>query len=402
MYAGGVTRSAKRLPGKGIMLRLNMSLTRNERQKATVERSRDMKTTRILISITAAVVLAAASRAGAARPVFDNFVLLVDQSAEMHGTYHGKSKNHLARQAAKQFIKQIPSEISLSGAMYMYGIMASSNDDKVVRVLSMEPFNRARFLSEYEELKAQTGPSSLSIAIREARRDLEAVPGKTAVIIISGGNLSDVGEPGTETKKLKEAYGDKVCVFTVLVGKSKRGGENLNDLVRKGKCGFAVDHASVDDSDEMSRYVRAIFFGAGEDEDIDGVPDKDDECSRTPFGASVDERGCWVVRDIRFDPGKSDIKPDYYDMLDEIAAVMNANPELKILIEGHTDSQGDEDYNRELSRKRADSVKEYLINAEVDPFRLQTAGKGESEPVASNDTPEGRAKNRRIEFDIRK
>ncbi len=352
----------------------------------------------VILAVGVSFVVAGHSRA--LEQKFDNFVILVDQSGEMHKTYHGKSKNYIARHVVKRFIKNVPSEAVLQGAIYEYGIMAAANEDKILTVRSMTPFNRGKFLEEYEELKPQTGPSSLSIAVRQARRDLADVPGKTAVIIVSGGNLTDVGEPGTETKKLKKEYGDRVCVFTVLVGKGKKGGQNLEELVKKGECGFATNAGSLDKGKDMERYIRGIFFGAADDKDLDGVSNKDDKCQDTPFGASVDENGCWVVRDIRFASGKTQIDPEYYDLLDEIAAVMNANPGMKIIIEGHTDSQGDEGSNRELSERRARAVMDYLVNAEVDPERLRALGKGESEPVASNDTETGRAKNRRIEFEI--
>jgi OOP family OmpA-OmpF porin len=114
----------------------------------------------------------------------------------------------------------------------------------------------------------------------------------------------------------------------------------------------------------------------------------------------VDSRGCWVVNNINFDTGKYDIKPVYYGQLNEIASIMNANANIKITIEGHTDNVGGDDYNQKLSEQRANAVMQYLTSADVDPFRLRAVGKGEGQPVASNDTSNGRALNRRIEFNV--
>lgn len=362
-----------------------------------------MKLFRTALGIFVLFALAlAVSPAHGAQQQFDNFVLVVDQSAEMNKTYHDKSKHLIARETAREFIKNVPTQVPIQGAIYMYGVMAAENENKIKRIYSMHPFNKSEFLKESKEMGIQTGPSSLSQALRAVRHDLNDVSGRTAIIIISGGNLSDVGEPGTETKKLKEKYGDNVCIFTILVGKIKKGGENLDDLVRKGKCGYAADAGSLDNAKKMERYAYSIFFGAGDDKDLDGVANKDDKCPDTPFGASVDYRGCWAIYDVQFDSGKADIKPEYNDLLDEIAAVMNVNPGIKIVIEGHTDSEGDDSSNMQLSQQRANAVMNYLVNAEVDAFRLRAIGKGESEPIGDNSTAEGKAQNRRIEFKVQR
>ena len=87
-----------------------------------------------------------------------------------------------------------------------------------------------------------------------------------------------------------------------------------------------------------------------------------------------------------------------YPILDEGVAVLENNPGLNIEIQGYTDSTGAENYNLMLSQKRADSVMDFLVNRGIDPGRLSAKGYGSANPVASNDTAEGRAKNRRVEF----
>ncbi|MDA3943482.1 MAG: OmpA family protein [Bacteroidetes bacterium] len=105
---------------------------------------------------------------------------------------------------------------------------------------------------------------------------------------------------------------------------------------------------------------------------------------------------------IYFDSGKALVKPESYASIKEIANVMNENPELKIAITGHTDSDGNDDSNLDLSKRRAKSVKDYLVDQfKVDASRISTDGKGESMPIDSNATPFGKAKNRRVEFEKR-
>lgn len=86
--------------------------------------------------------------------------------------------------------------------------------------------------------------------------------------------------------------------------------------------------------------------------------------------------------------------------LDKLAEVLTANPDTNINIYGHTDSKGSDEYNLTLSQKRADNVKAYLVTKGIAASRLFSKGEGEAYPIASNDTEEGRAKNRRVEFAI--
>lgn len=105
-----------------------------------------------------------------------------------------------------------------------------------------------------------------------------------------------------------------------------------------------------------------------------------------------------VANGIRFESGKADIKPESMGIINEIYGMMKEHPEIRISIEGHTDNVGDEAMNQALSEKRAAAVKEKLVSMGIDSSRLESKGWGESRPVADNNTPEGRANNRRVEF----
>jgi len=113
--------------------------------------------------------------------------------------------------------------------------------------------------------------------------------------------------------------------------------------------------------------------------------------------------------DVLFDFDKWDIRPDAEDTLKNVGEVIKAYQSPKVVISGHTDSKGLEEYNQKLSKKRAESVKDWLSkNAEVDLKIMETTGYGESKPIAPNtnpdgsDNPEGRQKNRRVEITIKK
>jgi outer membrane protein OmpA-like peptidoglycan-associated protein len=145
------------------------------------------------------------------------------------------------------------------------------------------------------------------------------------------------------------------------------------------------------------------------DNDLDGIPDTQDKCPTQPetFNNVDDQDGCpdakeigkqFVLRGINFQSGSAALTPDSHTVLDQVIASLNAYPEVRLEIRGHTDSQGPAAFNLELSKKRAESVRQYLINGGIAANRVTAIGVGEEEPISSNATPAGRAENRRIEF----
>ena len=107
-----------------------------------------------------------------------------------------------------------------------------------------------------------------------------------------------------------------------------------------------------------------------------------------------------VLRGVNFDFDKSNIRADAAPILKEAAGILKENANLKVSVEGHTDAKGTDDYNLKLSLRRAAAVKAFLVKEGVAEGRLSTRGLGESQPVASNDTDDGRAQNRRVELKV--
>jgi OOP family OmpA-OmpF porin len=134
------------------------------------------------------------------------------------------------------------------------------------------------------------------------------------------------------------------------------------------------------------------------DEDNDGVCDEADKCPGTPAGTTVDKFGCPCAQELKvlFDFDKAELRPESITELERVVKFMNDVPIATVLVEGHTDSIGSEAYNLALSDRRAKAVFDYLTSRGVDPARLKSVGKGEAEPIASNDTEEGRQQNRRV------
>jgi OOP family OmpA-OmpF porin len=159
--------------------------------------------------------------------------------------------------------------------------------------------------------------------------------------------------------------------------------------------------------------VKVDKDGCPLDSDGDGVPDYLDKCPGTPAGVKVDKDGCppppapvekaivekgRATLKVHFDFDKAVVKNQYHDEIGNLAEVLRKYPDLKIMIEGHTDSTGDVNYNERLSLRRAEAVQKYLVEKfGIAASRLSAKGFGESLPVASNATREGRQQNRRVE-----
>jgi outer membrane protein OmpA-like peptidoglycan-associated protein len=149
-----------------------------------------------------------------------------------------------------------------------------------------------------------------------------------------------------------------------------------------------------------------------QDADNDKIPDAEDKCPTEPGPASeiAEKHGCpsltrveedgtiALLEPIQFETARSTIKPVSFPILDEVVALMKARPNLRIGVYGHTDNRGSRAMNMRLSAARAASCVKYIVGKGIKASRLESDGFGFDKPVDTNDTPEGRAKNRRTEF----
>lgn len=155
---------------------------------------------------------------------------------------------------------------------------------------------------------------------------------------------------------------------------------------------------------EVEKVVEKVVAEA--DSDNDGIADSRDMCPNTLAGGKVDGQGCLLknqtisFNNIGFELNSAKITASSRPTLDKLADSLNAQTDFNVEIAGHTDSSGSAEYNESLSDKRANSVREYLIEKGVAAERLTSRGYGEVDPVASNETAAGRAMNRRVEFRV--
>ena len=169
-----------------------------------------------------------------------------------------------------------------------------------------------------------------------------------------------------------------------------------------GVAGGLIGHATG--STAVGILLGAVIGGAA-GAFIGNYMDKQAaEIERDIAGARVERVGEGIKitfsSGIMFDVDRAVLKDQYKGEISELATILNKYEDTNILLEGHTDSTGTEEYNLELSKKRSQSVANYLATQNVNPTRFTIMGYGESQPIASNETSEGRSQNRRVEVAI--
>ena len=362
-------------------------------------------------------------------PKVDSFIIILDSSSSMGSVYEDKIGVRYSRfTIAKDIISRMNStmpEMEIQGTLQRFGYGFLDKGKLTEAVYGPTTYSRSDMEYALQSIISPGGHSPAGLAIGATSEILGSTEGKTAVIVVSDGEkLKD--EPLMKVKTLKNQFGDRTCLYTIWVGSKTEGKVFMEKLAAEMKCGFSITADDIATGENMTDFVRKVFLardsdgdgvpddtdacpgtppgvqvdasGCAIDSDRDGVSDHADECPGTPRGAIVDHRGCWVVKGVKFDYKKWDVKPQFNTNLDNIIDLLKRTPSLKIRVEGHTDNIGSKKYNLELSNKRAQAIKDYLVGNGIDQSRITSIGYGLSRPIAGNDTKEGRALNRRAEL----
>ncbi len=317
-------------------------------------------------------------------------VIVVDSSQSMRS----KERFTLAKSQVESFVSAMPE------GDYSTGLVVVGN--QTTQTHSLEPFDRQVLAGAANQIPYLGGNTPLGTSLNEARSMLSGCKGKTAVIVFSDGRPTHSTDTLNAAKRLVDSYPDELCIHTVQIGDNKRAGEFLQKLSALTSCGSNRSADTIDNPMAMMDFVRFVFMEPDKDSDRDGVYDTYDRCPNTPKGAKVDDRGCWVISGVMFDLDKDIIKPAFYSRLDNVAKVLRKNPGLKVRIDGHACDRGTDEYNQDLSERRAVAVKSYLVQKRIKEVRMRTRGFGETRPAASNTSEANRAKNRRVELTVLK
>jgi OOP family OmpA-OmpF porin len=308
----------------------------------------------------------------------DNFLILLDASHSMRDIYRDEQKFYLAKQAAHALNDTIAG-LKLTGGIRLFGNLKVFSANTSL-VCPMKDYSADDFGQCLDNLNPSFGSTPLYKALRAAAGDIENLQGKTAIIIISDG--ASTGKAPTEAvNKLKDRFGDKVCISTIGIA----GSGDLNSISSASKCGVAMSFENVNTAAGMEMFAEKVFLAM----------------KPKPAPKPVVEEVIIIPQQVFFDFDSSVIKPEFAVVLEEEAAKILRQKEHKgIIIEGHTDSIGTVEYNQLLSERRSNAIKELLVSKGLSASILTAKGVGEEKPIADNTTKEGRAQNRRVEFHV--
>ncbi len=385
----------------------------------------------------------------------NSFLVILDASGTMYGTYDTHRKIDLAKGIVNRMNQTIP-DLELTAGLRTVGENFSNGSDLVY---GMTGYTKDGLGGAVDPVTGG-GMTPLAFALDASKGDLEQVPGNLALIVVSDGLETDTSSVAY-AESLQNAFGDRICIYTVMVGDDPAGSRLMDGVARASGCGFSTNAKDIASSEGMANFVTRVFLAEGTgpvdsdgdgvvdskdqcpgtpsgvevdavgcpldtdgdgvpdyldqcpgtpsgvevdamgcplDTDGDGVYDYQDKCPGTPKGAHVDDRGCWVLEGLYFDTDEAEIKARGYAILQEVVKVLKMNPGVRVEIQGHTDNRGSDSYNQRLSERRAQAVRSFLIESGIDADRLTAKGYGESRPAVPNTSDANMAKNRRVQL----
>jgi OOP family OmpA-OmpF porin len=310
----------------------------------------------------------------------DNFLVLFDSSNSMARQYKKnspESRYEVAKNILKQKLGQLPN-LGYNAGLYLF--------TPYKEVYPMGPLDKAKFAQAIDSLPAEPkGPTFLPQGLRDIEPALQGLSGKTVVYIFSDGTYSQMGDfkqPEDYTQALAEKY--NVCFYLIGSPQDNRAEKRLVDMSKANACSRVIPFERFIENPE---YATGALYVVKATDRIVTTTDK------KIVGLKVSN----IL--YPFDSAKIDM--DYIDEVDDLGAFLQKNPTAYVLLEGYTDSTGPEEYNLQLSLKRAESVASYLKDKYmIADERIVMNYYGAANPVASNDTYEGRAMNRRVEVAV--
>lgn len=304
--------------------------------------------------------------------------------ADASGTTYMAQTFPYVKALAQSFVKGMPegnTRARITGN-YEATLIGFGGKDRIVSPLA--PFNRSALISKADSLRilgdihGYGGETPFRNVFAEVQEALETKTDNAVVVIFSDGIADVESEAMDAANALVEGHSGNVCFHTVHVGDDEGGARFLEAVSALTRCGSARGMTDVWDAKDFMKFAHDVFAGKA------AAP-----------GAC---EGRIVLRGVEFAFNKAELSGSSSVILDVAAEQLERCPNIPMEIDGHTDSVGPEDYNQRLGQRRAEAVKRYLVSKGLRSSRLTARSFGESRPVASNDTDEGRQINRRVEL----
>lgn len=313
----------------------------------------------------------------------DNFIVMYDSSSSMKGQYKGTGmrKIEALKKILKEKVEKLP-ELSWKAGLYSFAVRAGSLEQTLTPYYDMKPYNKAEFAKAIDQLPTKAiGPPLIQRALHELDGILAGLSGRTVVFIFSDGKYTTTGErkrPVDMARELADKY--NVCFYIISHAVGAVQKDLLKAVASINECSRVIPFDFVLERPEY--FTGALFV-------IEKKVIERLENRIKIVGVKID--------DILFDFGRADVKPQFTGELDELGNFLRETPGSYVVLMGFTDGTGSTEYNLGLSRRRAESVGNYLIQEyNIDAARIVKLWYGTGYPVASNDSYDGRRQNRRV------
>ena len=310
----------------------------------------------------------------------DNFIVLMDTSESMNHRWakdSTKSKLEVAKEILINAEQALP-DLGYNAALYEFSPTEA--------LYPMGPLDKDKFAQAINGIKADaSGNTFLPRALRDLEPVLQGASGKTVVFIFSDGSFSEISagmnDPGDLTTELAGKY--NVCFYVIGDATQPDDQKRLRDMAKSNECSRLIPFAKFV---ENPQYNTGALYLVKTTSVVETLTEM-----KTAGAAG---------ENIHFEFGSAALRPEFHDELDQVAGYLTSNPKSYVVLAGFTDGVGSEEYNLGLSRRRAESVGAYLMNANVSEDRIVKDWFGKLNPVGDNATSEGRRMNRRVEIGI--
>ena len=325
----------------------------------------------------------------------ENLMIIVDSSSSMSDSYMKKTKFDVAKNVIDNINRCLP-EMGLKIGLRNFGQNVSPFKEETTLLYNLKDFDRKEFGDVVKKLEKGMGRSAMIFAINGAAEDLKEAEGGIAVVIVSDWKNSEEFSIKA-AENMKNLYGDRVCIYSVMVGEDEDGKKRMEEVTKAGYCGFPKNSVQLASGRQMAGFIKKVFLKKAPPkvEVVKEVPPEVEVVKEAlpppvkkpaPVLAEQAVILATLKADLYYYFDSADLREGTGEELDRISAVLlNNYPEIMIRVEGHTDLHGPESYNKDLSERRAAAVRDALIQRGIDPSRIKAIGFGELLPISEED-----------------
>ena len=312
-------------------------------------------------------------------PKVESFVVVLDVSSSMGEDFQDRPKVHTAQDLVASFNATVPPAEFKSGLVtFGSGTGRCFGTGSADGIYGLASHDGGAFASALGSIECAGGTTPMADGLDAAAQMLSGVSGPVAVIVVSDFRWVASNPVGEAVARLKEQHGENLCLHAVKVGDAARSERVISSMISAPGCDSYVAAADISSADGMAGYVTGVLLAPLEYE------------KHSVAATALFDFDSAILKD----QGKAELQ----NLADYIRGKGITVKDIDVV--GHTDGVGSAEYNQELSERRAMAVKEFMVASGVDAAIIDVSGKGKSEPVASNDTEEGRARNRRVEIHV--